>query len=122
MEERVANAFFMLAKVVEQNTMMYEALIVAINSAPSTVTAEQASLQKTKDRIEKEKTTPVKEHHYTIDDCKVVLTKLVTTKGKDQGLAHLKNYNATSISQVPEDCYENFVLVGQQRIDGGYDS
>jgi hypothetical protein len=120
-EERTMNAFYMLAKVVEQNTQMFEALIVAINSAsqPPVMTGDPNITPTPGPAIPE--TTPAEEHTYAEDDCKDVLVALVTKHGKEKGMAHLKNYNATKISEVPEHCRENFVLTGRLIVEGGFD-
>ena len=60
MEDRMVTAFYMVAKVVEQNTMMYDALITALTEAstPSIQTNRHHSCPESMYLLSPEKSVP----------------------------------------------------------------
>lgn len=105
--DRSISAHYMLAKAIDQNTMMYDALIVAINSAkPDVMTGEYMEMGveiKTPEQCSEEETKV-----YTVEECKCLLIKVVTTLGKEKGMDLLAQYNTKNLGGLKGEDYVAF--------------
>jgi len=103
-EDRIATAFFMLAKVIDQNTAMYKAFIDMISA-----------------KEEEERNTPRKQEtpssSISKDQLKNVLIKINKTCGTEKAKKFLDSFDAKSISEVAPANYDVFIQTGEYMVN-----
>jgi hypothetical protein len=110
MEDRMVTAFYMVAKVVEQNTMMYDALITALTEASTPQAPAQPH--------EEAPPAPIAKARITQDHVKKVLVAVHKTCGPQQAKEWLFSYGVQKVSELPENIYSKFIRDGNDLIDG----
>ena len=110
-EDRVVTAYYMLARVVDQNTQMFKAFIDMISD-------HKEALDEKEKRTAPPKPANVKDWEVTIskDQIKEVLIRINKTCGKEQATKFLNSFDAKKISQVAPANYDVFVKSGNYMI------
>jgi len=103
-QERIIESFYMLARVVDQNTQMFKAFIDMIAYKE----AEDSSPPSPP------KTKPI--NKYTKEDITKVLSDIVEKCGKKQATKFLDSFDAKSISQVAPANYDVFIKSGEYMV------
>ena len=105
-EDRTVSAYYMLAQVVEHNTMMMKAFIDMILAKEARLEAEEPTEE-----------TP-KEKPQVIDDEKLksILQRVYECAGKDEAMKLLAHHDADRVSKVAAHLREPFVECGLQII------
>ena len=103
-QERMANAFYMLAAVIEKNTETHMALLVALEKA-----AEQPGAVEPAPELEAEEG----ETSITKDECQKILVELCGVGGKQGAFSLLQRYGAESLSNLQERDYARFHADGR---------
>ena len=104
-EDRVVTAYYMLARVVDQNTQMFKAFIDMISDHKEAL-----------DEKEKRTTPPKPASTISKDQVKEVLIKINKTCGKEKATTFLYSFGAKTISQVAPVNYDVFVKSGNYMI------
>jgi len=104
-EDRVVTAYYMLARVVDQNTQMFKAFISMISDHKETL-----------DEKEKRTTPPKPANTISKDQIKEVLIRINKTCGKEQATKFLNSFDAKKISHVAPANYDVFVKSGNYMI------
>ena len=106
-EDRIVTAFFMLAKVIEQNTAMYKAFI------------DMISAKEEEERNPPPKPANVKDWEVTIskDQLKDVLIKVNKTCGIEKTKKFLDSFDAKSISEVAPANYDVCIQRGEYMVN-----
>ena len=104
-EDRVVTAYYMLARVVDQNTQMFKAFIDMISDHKEAL-----------DEKEKRTTPPKPASTISKDQVKEVLIRINKTCGKEKATKFLYSFGAKTISQVAPANYDVFVKSGNYMI------
>ena len=104
-EDRVVTAYYMLARVVDQNTQMFKAFIDMISDHKEAL-----------DEKEKRTAPPKPASTISKDQVKEVLIKINKTCGKEQATKFLNSFDAKKISHVAPANYDVFVKSGNYMI------
>ena len=104
-EDRVVTAYYMLARVVDQNTQMFKAFIDMISDHKEAL-----------DEKEKRTAPPKPTNTISKDQIKEVLIRINKTCGKEQATKFLNSFDAKKISQVAPVNYDVFVKSGNYMI------
>jgi len=103
-EDRIVTAFFMLAKVIEQNTAMFKAFIDMISA-----------------KEEEERSTPLRQEtpssSISKDQIKNVLIQINKTCGTEKAKKFLDGFDAKSISEVAPANYDVFIKSGNYMVN-----
>jgi hypothetical protein len=109
-EDRIVTAFFMLAKVIEQNTAMFKAFIDMISA-----------------KEEEERSTPLRQEtpsppcppasSISKDEIKDVLIQINKTCGTEKAKKFLDGFDAKSISEVAPANYDVFIKRGNYMVN-----
>tara|TARA_Y100001951_G_scaffold7867_1_gene4999 strand:+ start:936 stop:1298 length:363 start_codon:yes stop_codon:yes gene_type:complete len=103
-EDRIATAFFMLAKVIDQNTTMFKAFIDMISA-----------------KEEEERKAPLKQEtpssNISKDQIKDVLIQINKTCGTEKARKFLDSFDAKSISEVAPASYDIFMKSGTYMVN-----
>ena len=103
-EDRIATAFFMLAKVIDQNTTMFKAFIDMISA-----------------KEEEERKAPLKQEtpssNISKDQIKDVLIQINKTCGTEKARKFLDSFDAKSISEVAPANYDVFIQRGEYMVN-----
>ena len=110
-EDRVVTAYYMLARVVDQNTQMFKAFIDMISD-------HKEALDEKEKRATPPKPANVRDWEVTIskDQIKEVLIRINKTCGKEKATKFLYSFGAKTISQVAPVNYDVFVKSGNYMI------
>ena len=103
-QERIIESFYMLARVVDQNTQMFKAFIDMISDKE----AEDDN------PISPPKTKPI--NRYTKEDARNVLTQILLKCGSSKAKKFLDSFDANHLSQVAPANYDVFVKSGEYMI------
>tara|TARA_R100001086_G_C11694529_1_gene219567 strand:- start:27 stop:401 length:375 start_codon:yes stop_codon:yes gene_type:complete len=104
-EDRVVTAYYMLARVVDQNTQMFKAFIDMISDHKEAL-----------DEKEKRTAPPKPTNTISKDQIKEVLIRINKTCGKEKATKFLYSFGAKTISQVAPVNYDVFVKSGNYMI------
>ena len=104
-EDRVVTAYYMLARVVDQNTQMFKAFIDMISDHKEAL-----------DEKEKRTAPPKPTNTSSKDQIKEVLIRINKTCGKEKATKFLYSFGAKTISQVAPVNYDVFVKSGNYMI------
>ena len=104
-EDRVVTAYYMLARVVDQNTQMFKAFIDMISDHKEAL-----------DEKEKRTAPPKPTNTISKDQIKEVLIRINKTCGKEKATKFLYSFDAKTISQVAPANYDVFVKSGNYMI------
>ena len=104
-EDRVVTAYYMLARVVDQNTQMFKAFIDMISDHKEAL-----------DEKEKRTAPPKPTNTISKDQIKEVLIRINKTCGKEKATKFLYSFGAKTISQVASVNYDVFVKSGNYMI------
>ena len=104
-EDRVVTAYYMLARVVDQNTQMFKAFIDMISDHKEAL-----------DEKEKRTAPPKPTNTISKDQIKEVLIRINKTCGKEKATKFLYSFGAKTISQVAPANYDVFVICGNYMI------
>ena len=104
-EDRVVTAYYMLARVVDQNTQMFKAFIDMISDHKEAL-----------DEKEKRTAPPKPTNTISKDQIKEVLIRINKTCGKEKATKFLYSFGAKTISQVAPANYDVFVKSGNYMI------
>tara|TARA_R110002051_G_C8448033_1_gene456272 strand:- start:7 stop:405 length:399 start_codon:yes stop_codon:yes gene_type:complete len=109
-QDRIIESFYMLARVVDQNTQMFKAFIDMIaykeaedNNPPSPPKTKPVNVKEWKAK-------------YTKEDITKVLSTIVDKCGKDKATKFLDSFDAKKISQVAPANYDVFVTSGEYMV------
>ena len=108
-EDRVVTAYYMLARVVDQNTQMFKAFIDMISDHKEAL-----------DEKEKRTAPPKPTNTISKDQIKEVLIRINKTCGKEQATKFLNSFDAKKISQIAPANYDVFVKSGNYLIQQYY--
>ena len=108
--ERIIEAYYMLARVIDHNTQMLNAFI-------NMISAKEAE-ENTPPSPPKTKPVNVKEWKakYTKEDITKVLSTIVEKCGKDKATKFLDSFDAKTLSQVAPANYDVFVTSGEYMV------
>ena len=109
-EDRTVTAYYMLAQVVEHNTMMMKAFIDMIIAKENSMVEEPAE------------ETP--QPHYDDEFLKKILKQVYECAGKENAMKLLASHNASKVSEIDDAMKEAFVECAQQilkQIEGDLD-
>ena len=109
-EDRLVSAYYMLAQVVEHNTMMMKAFIDMIIAKENSMVKEPAE------------ETP--QPHYDDEFLKNILKQVYESAGKETAMKLLASHNAEKVSQISHSMKEAFVECARQtlkQIEGDLD-
>jgi uncharacterized protein YxeA len=109
-EDRTVTAYYMLAQVVEHNTMMMKAFIDMIIAKENSMVEEPAE------------ETP--QPHYDDEFLKNILKQVYESAGKETAMKLLASHNAEKVSQISHSMKEAFVECARQtlkQIEGDLD-
>ena len=109
-EDRLVSAYYMLAQVVEHNTMMMKAFIDMIIAKENSMAEEPAE------------ETP--QPHYDDEFLKNILKQVYESAGKETAMKLLASHNAEKVSQISHSMKEAFVECARQtlkQIEGDLD-
>ena len=104
-EDRVVTAFYMMARVVDQNTQMFKAFIDMISDHKEEL-----------DEKERRTAPPKPANTISKEQIKEVLMKINKTCGKEQATKFLNSFDAKKISHVAPANYDVFVKSGNYMI------
>jgi hypothetical protein len=102
-QDQVVEAYYMLARVVSQNTQMYEAVFNALTQMSSDQAPEKPVTAENISDLKKEKLIEV-------------LTQIVEKCGKAKAIDFLNSFDAETISDISPAHYEVFVKSGEYLI------
>jgi len=103
-QERIIESFYMLARVVDQNTQMFKAFI------------DMIAYKEAEDNSPKDppKTKPI--NKYTKEDITKVLHSIHEKCGKGKAIKFLDSFDAKTLSQVAPANYDVFVTSGEYMV------
>ena len=101
-EDRLVSAYYMLAQVVEHNTMMMKAFIDMIIAKENSMVEEPAE------------ETP--QPHYDDEFLKNILKQVYESAGKETAMKLLASHNAEKVSQISHSMKEAFVECARQTL------
>jgi hypothetical protein len=103
-QERIIESFYMLARVVDQNTQMFKAFI------------DMIAYKEAEDNSPKDppKTKPI--NKYTKEDITRVLRSIHEKCGKGKAIKFLDSFDAKTLSQVAPANYDVFVTSGEYMV------
>ena len=104
-EDRVVTAYYMMARVVDQNTQMFKAFIDMISDHKEEL-----------DEKERRTAPPKPANTISKEQIKEVLMKINETCGKEQATKFLNSFDAKKISHVAPANYDVFVKSGNYMI------
>ena len=104
-EDRVVTAYYMMARVVDQNTQMFKAFIDMISDHKEEL-----------DEKERRTAPPKPANTISKEQIKEVLMKINKTCGKEQATKFLNSFDAKKISHVAPANYDVFVKSGNYMI------
>tara|TARA_R100001480_G_scaffold6652_1_gene13912 strand:- start:19 stop:393 length:375 start_codon:yes stop_codon:yes gene_type:complete len=104
-EDRVVTAYYMLARVVDQNTQMFKAFIDMISDHKEAL-----------DEKEKRTAPPKPTNTISKDQIKEVLIRINKTCGKEKAKTFLESFGAKSISEIDVTKYPVFVSSGNYMV------
>ena len=107
-EDRMAQAFYMLADVVTLNTACMEALLLALQKA-----AEQPGAIQPAEPVTENPTIRKVHIVRTLEDCQKVLVDVCGRHGKDGAFKLLQTHGAEKISDMDASQYESFISEGK---------
>ena len=103
-QDRIIESFYMLARVVDQNTQMFKAFI------------DMIAYKEAEDNSPKDppKTKPI--NKYTKEDITKVLHSIHEKCGKEKAVKFLDSFDAKTLSQVAPANYDVFVTSGEYMV------
>ena len=104
-EDRVVTAYYMMARVVDQNTQMFKAFIDMISDHKEEL-----------DEKERRTAPPKPANTISKEQIKEVLMKINETCGKEKAKNFLESFGAKSISEIDVDKYPVFVSSGNYMV------
>ena len=113
-EEQITTAFYMLARVVDQNTQMFNAFIDMMSESPEPAkvpaTRTRPTEPKPKTPVQAEPESPVEE--ISKEQIANLLVAINNAVGVDKAKALLMEFNAVRVSEVPKESYPAFLKRG----------
>ena len=104
-KEQLIESYYMLARVIDHNTQIFNSFINMISAKE----AEEKEAQQEGKPIEGR-------HLYTKEDASAVLANIVETCGEDQAKKFLESFEADKISHLAPAHYEVFVKSGNYMV------
>ena len=103
-QERIIESFYMLARVVDQNTQLFKSFIdmIAYNEAEDNSPKDPP------------KTKPI--NKYTKEDITKVLRSIHEKCGEEKAIKFLDSFDAKTLSQVAPANYDVFVTSGEYMV------
>jgi len=103
-QDQILEAYYMLARVVSQNTQMFEAVFNSLNHIASSQNADnQINTAKVINSDDKEKLVEV-------------LSQIVEKCGKEKAISFMDSFDAKTVSEVAPANYEVFIKSGEYLI------
>jgi hypothetical protein len=113
-EDQITTAFYMLARVVDQNTQMFNAFIDTMSESPEPAKVPATRTRPTEPKpetpVQAEPESPVEE--ISQEQISNLLVAINNAVGVDKAKALLMEFNAVRVSEVPVESYPAFLKRG----------